>query len=85
MCCEILIAKENIMKYNHVIFSFSIAAKGESDDELKSYAADVLESEAWEYMKMLVRSPENAEIGEEIDPVEIPDFFYDEEGSDVPL
>tara|TARA_Y100000004_G_C8940862_1_gene424135 strand:- start:1078 stop:1299 length:222 start_codon:yes stop_codon:yes gene_type:complete len=73
------------MKYNHVIFSFSIAAKGESDDELKSYAADVLESEAWEYMKMLVRSPENAEIGEEIDPAEIPDFFYDEEGSDVPL
>jgi hypothetical protein len=70
------------MKYNFVTFSFSIASKGENEDALKSYAADVLENEAWDYMKMLVRSPENAEIGEEIDPVEIPDFFFDEGESD---
>ena len=63
--------------FHFVEFTFSIPARGLNNDELREYAVEELHDEMYYIMKDLVRNPEHAEIGEQIDEAELQDYFWD--------
>jgi len=63
--------------YHHVEFSFSIASRGKNNDELREYAVNELMEFQYDIFKDLIRNPEYAEIGEQIDEAELQDYFWD--------
>ena len=63
--------------YNFVEFSFSIASRGKNNDELREYAVRELLEDYYDIFKDLIRNPQHAEIGEQIDKAELQDYFWD--------
>ena len=67
--------------YHFVEFSFSIASRGKNNNELREYAVNELVEDHYDIFKDLIRNPQHAEIGEQIDEAELHDYFwyYEEE------
>ena len=65
--------------FHFVEFSFSIPARGKTNNELREYAQEELAKDYWDIIKDMIRSPEYAQIGEEIHEAELIDYFFMEE------
>jgi len=65
--------------FHFVEFSFSIPARGKDNNELRDYAMEELAETHWDIIKDMLRSPEYAQIGEEIHEAELIDYFFMEE------
>ena len=64
------------MKHKWVEFIIRIPSKGISEEELKDYAVRELQDEWHEYLRYL---PYYANVCEDIDELEIVDYFGEEE------
>ena len=64
------------MKHKWVEFIIRIPSKGINEDELKDYAVQELQDEWYEYLRYL---PSYANVCEDIDELEIVDYFGEEE------
>lgn len=63
-------------KFHFVDFTFSIPARGMTQDELREYAVERFVDESYYIMKDLRRYPEHSTIGEKIEAPEVADYFY---------
>ena len=66
-------------KFHFVDFTFSIPARGMTEDELREFAVEELIDQSYYIMKDLRRYPEHSTIGEKIEAPEVADYFYWEE------
>ena len=66
-------------KFHFVDFTFSIPARGMTEDELREFAVEELIDQSYYIMKDLRRYPEDSTIGEKIEAQEVADYFYWEE------
>tara|TARA_B000000557_G_scaffold205070_1_gene170664 strand:- start:80 stop:298 length:219 start_codon:yes stop_codon:yes gene_type:complete len=64
-------------KFQFVDFTFSIPARGRTEEELRDFAIRELEIDHYDIWKDLLRNPEYAKLGEVIDEVEAPDYGFE--------
>ena len=60
-------------KFHFVDFTFSIPARGMTEDELREFAVEELIDQSYYIMKDLRRYPEHSTIGEKIEAPEVQD------------
>jgi hypothetical protein len=63
-------------KFHFVDFTFSIPARGMTEQELREYAVEKFIDMSYDIMKGLRRSPEHSTIGEKIEAPEVQDYFF---------
>ena len=67
------------MQYRFVVFKFSIASKGRTEQELREFAIEELFLDHYDIIKDIARTPEYTTMGEIIDDGEVQDYFWEEE------